>query len=121
MNIREWPKNDESLESSLMIPLPEELGIIKNVQVHIKLDENGNIPIDAIYQYSIDGELPTPNIFKENTKERIKIISNRFAIFGIIYQIQNESFLNGAFYITFAAWKNEELILYYTDEKKFNI
>lgn len=121
MNIREWPKNDETLESSLMFPLPEELGIIKNVRVHIKLDDGTYVKIDAIYQCSIEGQLPTPDIFKENTNEKIEIINNRFAVFGMVYQVQNESFLNGTFCITFKAWKDENLTSYYTKEKKFNI
>lgn len=121
-NIREWPKNDESLETSLMIGLPEELGIIQQVRVHINLDNGTYICIDAIYQCSVERlNFSLPIIFKEETKEKILINNANIAIFGIIYQIENEAFLNGSFYTTFEAWKNEYLGHYFTETIKFDI
>lgn len=118
--IKEWPKNDYSLESSLMIGLPEELGIIEQVRVHIKLENGTYIPVNATYLFSSELK-EKPIIFQEDTKDLVKLTGNNFAIFGIIYQIIDENYFSGSFCITFASWKDEKLNHYYTEEKNFNI
>lgn len=127
--IKDWPKNDYSLETSLIFGLPEMLGIMeqKDVWVHIRLNNDIYVPINAIYQYSYCSELEGaewPTIFYEGTEEivELKDYSNKMtALFGIIYPIKDTSYLNGKFCITFSGWKNNTLKWYYTEEKVFKI
>ena len=116
-----WPENDYTLETSLIVGLPEELGILEHVCCHIKIADGTHIPISAIYIGSIVNGNKSPLIFKEATKEEITITSNIVALFGIIYQIKDKKCLNGTFCFTFSGWKNDKLEYYYTKEDIFKI
>lgn len=118
-------------ETSLTISLPEELGIIDNVWVHITLLNNTYIPLKAkLYShfrhYSRTGE-EWPKLYDENTKQQItnwKINKDgkpNTTVFGIIYKCYDRTFFKGSFVITFTSWKCEVLKYYYTERKYFDL
>jgi len=117
--------------TSLPIALPEELGIIDNVYVHLTLSNNRYVQIKAnSYQelryHSNTGE-EWPKLFDETTKKQLsnwKIEDNdepNTSVFWIIYTCYDESYMAGSFVVTFTSWKDEQLKYFYTEKVHFNL
>ena len=118
-------------ETSLLIALPEELGILDNVWVHITLSNGRYVPIEAklcphFRHYSEKGE-EWPKLYEENTN---KLLSNweidkngepNTTVFGIIYTCYDKDFFKGSFVVTFTSWKEEILRSFYTETVSFDL
>lgn len=115
-------------ETSLEFSLPEELGFLKNVIVHIQLEDGRNIPIVATHElrYHSTGK-EWPIIFNKFSNEPI---SNwnitggdepNSSMFGIIYECYDKGYLNGSFYISFTGWKYDNSTDYYTETRTFSL
>ncbi|MCI8641275.1 MAG: hypothetical protein HFJ59_05340 [Clostridia bacterium] len=118
-----------NIQAILPIALPEVLGIIDNVWVHITLSNKIlSLKVESYPEqryYSTTG-LEWPTIFNEDTKETVQLKVNEndefnTSVFGIIYTCYDETFLKGSFTVTFNAWKDESLRSYYTETKLFEI
>lgn len=118
-------------ETSLPISLPEELGIIDNVWVHITLSTGQYLPLKAqLYShfrhYSETGE-EWPKLYDEYTKlpvsnlEIAKDGKPNTTVFGIIYKCYNRTFLKGSFVVTFNSWKEGVLKAFYTETVQFDL
>lgn len=119
-------------ETSLPIALPEELGILGNVFVHITLSNGQYFPLKAdlypnLRYYSNTGE-EWPKIYDEINKQQ-QIFRNpgkalkefNTSVFGIIYTCYNINFLKGRIVVTFTSWKEEMLSHYYTEKIYFDL
>lgn len=118
-------------ETSLLVSLPEELGILDNVWVHITLSNGRYIPIKAdlcldFRHYSEDGA-EWPILYDEDTKQQISnwnINKNgdpNTTVFGIVYTCYDRTFLKGSFVVTFTSWKNECVKSFYTEMVTFDL
>lgn len=118
-------------ETSLEFSLPEKLGILDNVWVHVQLENGQNISIPAIHEFRYYSEngIEWPMIFNDETKKPVPILSAsevclnepNSSFFGIIYTGVDASYLKGSFCITFTGWRNEMLTKYYTDRTFFSL
>lgn len=115
-------------ETSLEFSLPEELGYLENVTVHIQLKDGRNIPIKARHElrYHSTGK-EWPKIFEKTSRNLISnwnIIDNNepnSSMFGIVYECYDKNFLNGSFYISFTGWKYSDSTEYYTETISFSL
>ncbi len=117
-------------ETSLLISLPEELGILGNVWVHITLSNGRYVPIEATlcphFRHYSETGAEWPNLYNEDTKQQLfnwEINKNgepNTTVFGIIYTCYDSSFFKGSFVVTFTSWKEEILRSFYTETVSFD-
>lgn len=106
--------------TAFQIYLPEDLGIIGNIVVHLETnDGNYDIPeseVSHISHYKSVNGSEWMEIFNNDTKitnfETLK--SSTFS-----FPIDIWDGLNGTFYLTFTAWRNDTLTYYYTGKRQF--
>lgn len=120
-----------TFETTLEFALPEELGILDNVYVHVQLENGHNISIPAIHEFRYHSEngIEWPIIFNDETKRPVQILNElkdyptelNSSFFGIIYTGVDESYQKGSFCITFTGWKDDTLTWYYTNRTFFSL
>lgn len=104
--------------TAFQIYLPEDLGIIENISVHLETNEGDYVikEISHISRYkSINGS-EWLNVYNNDniitSFETLK--SSAFS-----FPIEIWDGLKGSFYLTFTGWKDNTLTYYYTEKRQF--
>lgn len=108
-----------SYTTAFQIYLPEDLGIIDNVSAHIQIGgENTNTKAHHIVRYISRKGTEWSRVFRDDSGiEVTKYDTLKSSTF--IFPIEIWDLIDGTFYLTFTAYKDEILTFYHTQIHSF--
>lgn len=111
---------EHSFVTAFQVYIPENLGFIDNVSVHVQIGNEKNMDITTVWHYryiSIKG-IEWSKVFRDNGEEVTQCYTTLESI-AFSFPIEIWDFIEGNFYLTFVASKDGFLSSYHTEKHYF--